>query len=230
MKISKRLEAIADFVEPTNRVIDIGCDHAILDISLCELHKDIKIIASDIHEGALNQAKSNINKHHLSERIETRLGDGLTIVNTDEFDTIVISGMGFHNIKKILSNEPKMINYPKIIIQCNTDVVKLRKFVIKLGYMITREQLVMDNDIIYTVIEFKQGKEKCNYDQIYFGPRILENRNELFYEYYSKKLLKYENLLLQLPWYEVFSIAHHKHLIKIIRRALTDVKQAEDNN
>ena len=119
---------------------------------------------------------------------------------------------------------------PKIIIQCNTDVVKLRKFVIKLGYMITREQLVMDNDIIYTVIEFKQGLEKYNYDQIYFGPRILENKNELFYEYYSKKLLKYENLLLQLPWYEVFSIAHHKHLIKIIRRALTDVKQAEDNN
>lgn len=230
MKISKRLEAIAEFVEPTNRVIDIGCDHAILDIYLCELYKEINIIASDIHEGALNQAKSNIEKHHLVNRIETRLGDGLTIVNPNEFDTIIISGMGFHNIKKILSNAPKMINYPKIIIQCNTDVVKLRKFVIKLGYMISREQLVMDNDIIYTVIEFTKGKEKYNYDQIYFGPRILENKNELFYEYYSKKLLKYENLLLQLPGYEIFSIMHHKHLIKIIRRALTDVKQAEDKN
>ena len=112
----------------------------------------------------------------------------------------------------------------------NTDVVKLRKFVIKLGYKITREELVMDNDIIYTVIEFNKGNEKYNYDQIYFGPRILENKNELFYEYYSKKLLKYENLLLQLPGYEIFSIMHHKHLIKIIRRALTDVKQAEDKN
>ena len=224
MKISKRLEAISDFIEETDRLIDIGCDHAILDIYLCEKYENINIIASDIHEGALDQAISNIDKHDLVERIETRLGDGLTIVNPSEFDTIVISGMGFHNIKKILSNKPKMINFPKIIIQCNTDVVKLRKFVIKLGYKITREQLVMDNDIIYTVIEFKQGKEKYNYDQIYFGPRILENKDELFYEYYSKKLLKYENLLLQLPWYEVYNMFHHKHLIKIIGKQLKDKK------
>ncbi len=172
MKISKRLQAIADFVSETDRIIDIGCDHANLDIYLCEKYKNINIIASDIHEGALAQAKSNIEKHNLVKRIETRLGDGLTIINPSEFDTIVISGMGFHNIKKILSNEPKMINYPKIIIQCNTDVVKLRKFVIKLGYKITKEELVLDNDIIYTIIEFNKGTEKYNYDQIYFGPRI----------------------------------------------------------
>ena len=230
MKISKRLEAISDFIEETDRLIDIGCDHAILDIYLCEKYENINIIASDIHEGALDQAISNIDRHDLVERIETRLGDGLTIVNPSEFNTIVISGMGFHNIKKILSNDAKMINYPKIVIQCNTDVVKLRKFVIKLGYKITREKLVMDNDIIYTVIEFKQGKEKYNYDQIYFGPRILENKDELFYEYYTKKLLKYENLLLQLPWYEVFSMFHHKHLIKIIGKQLKDKKDNVDLN
>lgn len=225
MKISKRLEAISDFIEETDRVIDIGCDHAILDIYLCKKFENINIIASDIHEGALDQAKSNIEKHRLVERIIPRLGDGLSIINPDEFDTIVISGMGFINIKKILSNKPKMINFPKIVIQCNTDVVKLRKFVIRLGYKITREKLVMDNDIIYTVIEFKQGVEKYNYDQIYFGPRILESKDELFYEYYSKKLLKYENLLLQLPWYEIYSMFHHKHLIKIIGRALKDKKE-----
>ena len=230
MKISKRLEAISDFIEETDRLIDIGCDHAILDIYLCEKYENINVIASDIHEGALDQAISNIDKHDLVERIETRLGDGLTIVNPDEFDTIVISGMGFHNIKKILSNKPKMIDYPKIVIQCNTDVVKLRKFVIKLGYQITREKLVMDNDIIYTVIEFKKGEEKYNYDQIYFGPRILENKDELFYEYYSKKLLKYENLLLQLPWYEVYNMFHHKHLIKIIGKQLKDKKDNIDLN
>ena len=225
MKISERLKAIADFVDEADRVIDIGCDHAILDIYLCEKYEKINVIASDIHEGALNQAKSNIDKHGLEKRIETRLGDGLSIINLNEFDTIVISGMGFHNIKKILSNKPKMVDFPKIIIQCNTDVVKLRKFVIKLGYKITREKLVMDNEIIYTVIEFKQGIEKYNYEQIYFGPRILENKDELFYEYYSKKLLKYENLLLQLPWYEVHNTLHHKHLIKIIGKELKDKKE-----
>ena len=75
MKISDRLKEISTFINEDDKVIDIGCDHALLDIYLCELHNDIKIIASDIHEGALNQAKSNIEKHHLEDRIETRLGD-----------------------------------------------------------------------------------------------------------------------------------------------------------
>lgn len=221
MKLSERLKAISEFIEENDKLIDIGCDHALLDIYLCQEYPNLKLIASDIHEGALKNAISNIEKYKVKDRINLRLGDGLSIINSNEIDTVLISGMGFYTIKEILSNKAKMTNVEKIIIQSNTDVVKLRKFVIKLGYKITREKLVKDNEIIYTIIEFKKGSEKYNYDEIYFGPRILENKDDLFYEYYSKKLLKYENLLLQIPRYEVKSKLHHKHLIKIIRKALT---------
>ena len=121
-----------------------------------------------------------------------------------------------------------MTNVKKIVIQSNTDVVKLRKFVIRLGFKITRELLVKDNDIIYTIIEFKPGSENYSYEEIYFGPRILDNKDDIFYEYYSKKLLKYENLLLQIPKYEVRSKLHHKHLIRIIRNELTAKKDIDD--
>ena len=222
MKISERLKVIGDFINEEDKVIDIGCDHALLDIFLCEKYGNLKIIASDIHIGAIENAKTNIDKYEMNDRIDLRLGDGLTIINKDEIDTIIISGMGFLTIKDILSNEPKMENVKKIVVQSNTDVVKLRKFVIKLGFKIVKEELVKDNDIIYTVIEFNRGKEKYSYDEIYFGPIILKNKNELFYEYYSKKLLKYENLLLQLPSYEIHSKLHHKKLIRIIRKALQE--------
>ena len=227
MKISNRLKAISEFIDKEDKIIDIGCDHALLDIYLCEEYSDLKIIASDLHEGALKNAKKNIEKYNMSDRITLRQGDGLSIVNHDEIDTILISGMGFYTIKDILSNKEKMVNVNKIVIQSNTDVVKLRKFVISLGYKITKEKLVEDNEIIYTIIEFKKGKEKYTYDEIYFGPRILENKDELFYEYYSKKLLKYENLLLQIPKYEIKSKLHHKHLIKIIRKALIEKETKE---
>lgn len=221
MKISDRLKELSTFVDEDDRLIDIGCDHALLDIYLCDEYKNLKVIASDVHEGALKSAKNNIEKFKMTDRISLRLGDGLSIVNPDEFDTILIAGMGFNTIKRILSNESKMVNVKKIVVQSNTDVVKLRKFVISLGFKISRELLVKDNDIIYTIIEFKPGSEKYTYDEIYFGPRILENKDDLFYEYYSKKLLKYENLLLQIPKYEVKSKLHHKKLIKIIREELT---------
>ena len=109
----------------------------------------------------------------------------------------------------------------KIIVQSNTDVVKLRKFVIKLGYKIEDELLVKDKDIIYTIIKFTLGKEKYSYEEIYFGPKILSKKDDLFLEYYNKKLLKYENLLLQLPKYEIKNILHHKHLIRIIKKELS---------
>ena len=222
MKLSKRLESITEFIEEEDKLIDIGCDHALLDIYLKEKYPNIKIIASDITIGAIKQAKKNIKKHNLEDEIDLRMGDGLNIVDASEFDTIVISGMGYHTIVKILNNSERMKNVKKIIIQSNTDVVKLRKSIIKLGYKISKEKLVEDKEIVYTIIEFTPGKEKYDYKQIYFGPRLMENKDDLFNDYYHKKLLKYENLLLQLPKGYVMSKIHHKRLIKIIKEEIKE--------
>ena len=215
MRISNRLKCISEFVEDNDKIIDIGCDHALLDIYLMNNKNNINLIASDIHEGAIKNAKKNISKHALLDKIDLRLGDGLNVINENEVDTIIIAGMGYYSIEK------KMNKIKKIIVQSNTDVVKLRKFVIKLGYKIEDELLVKDKDIIYTIIKFTLGKEKYSYEEIYFGPKILSKKDDLFLEYYNKKLLKYENLLLQLPKYEIKNILHHKHLIRIIKKELS---------
>lgn len=217
MRISKRLKSIAEFVSKDDKILDIGCDHALLDIYLKQTYNNIKIIASDINQSALKSAKKNIEKYGLDGKIDLRLGDGLNVADSSEFNTVVISGMGYYNIVKILKNKEKLQTIDKIIIQSNTDVVKLRKAIIKLGYKISKEKLIEDKNIIYTIIEFVKGNEKYDYKQIYFGPRLMEAKDEVFNDYYSKKLLKYENLLLQLPKNNVVSRLHHKKLIKIIK-------------
>lgn len=220
MRLSKRLKAISEFITDSDKVIDIGCDHALLDIYLKDTYKNINIIASDIHEGAINMAKKNLEKYNFDGKIDLRLGDGLSVVDANEMNTIIIAGMGYYNIVKILDNEEKLINVEKIVVQSNTDVVKLRKFIIKLGYKIEDETLVEDKDIVYTIIKFVKGKEKYNYKQIYFGPRLLEKKDDLFNDYYLKKLLKYQNLLLQLPSNDIVNKLHHKRLIRIIKEEL----------
>lgn len=224
MRLSKRLKAISEFITDGDKIIDIGCDHALLDIYIYENFNDVNVIASDIHEGAIKAANKNIEKHNLISKIDVRMGDGLTIVNKDEINTILISGMGYNTIVKILSDSEKIENVEKIIVQSNTDIVKLRKSIIKLGYKITKEKLVEDNGIIYTIIEFRKGKEKYSYEELYFGPYLLKNKDDIFYEYYNKKLLKYENLLLQLPKANVVSRIHHMNLIKVIKKELEDKK------
>ena len=62
MKINDRLKKIGDLVDANSFCLDIGCDHAFLDIYLVKKNKNIKAIASDIAEGPVKQAKDNIKR------------------------------------------------------------------------------------------------------------------------------------------------------------------------
>ena len=73
MKINARLKKIGDLVEANSFCLDIGCDHALLDIYLVKRQKNIKAIASDIAKGPVEQAKNNIKKERLEKEIEVVL-------------------------------------------------------------------------------------------------------------------------------------------------------------
>ena len=65
IKISKRLEAMSSLVSNNSKVIDVGCDHGLLDIYLYQQNISTKIIASDINENAF-QGCSGLNNITLS--------------------------------------------------------------------------------------------------------------------------------------------------------------------
>ena len=82
MKISKRLNTIADMIEPNSRVIDVGCDHGLLSIYL-DLEKNCSCLASDVNSNALESAKSNIVKYN-SKNVETYLTDGIDNIDINK--------------------------------------------------------------------------------------------------------------------------------------------------
>ena len=73
IKLSSRLKAIAELVPDCSNIVDIGCDHGLLDIYLTQSKKNITIIASDINQNALNNAIKNIKKEKLTSKIKTVL-------------------------------------------------------------------------------------------------------------------------------------------------------------
>ena len=201
IKLSKRLEAISSFIPINSKVIDIGCDHGLLDIYLYQKKISSKIIASDINENALNNAKENIKKNKLEKYIDTRLGNGLDTLNEkDDIDTIIISGMGAHTVVGILKNNfNKLKNIETIVVQSNTKIELLRREVTKLNYFIEDELLIDDNKKIYTIIKFKKGKKKYNKKELYFGPILLKKNTKLFKDNNCKELEKLNLLLKILP-------------------------------
>lgn len=195
MNLSKRLQAVATLVDIGARVIDVGCDHAYLDIFLTQNNNN-KCIATDINENALYIAKKNIKKYKLSDKIETKLTDGLTDIEINSDDNIVISGMGTHTILEILKTNN--LN-DTLIISSNNNVDILREEVIKLGYLIDSEIFLIDKNKPYIIIKFKKGFKKYKKIDYMFGP-ILKNNIE--YKMYLKN--KYNNILNNISKKKIF--------------------------
>ena len=221
IKLSPRLEKISHYIKDNTSMVDIGCDHALLDVYLAQNKKNIKIIASDINPNALNNAKRNIKKYHLDDKIKTCLSKGLEKIDTSFIDTIIISGMGAHTMVGILYKDiSKLKGIDTLILQSNNDLDFLRKKVVKLGYFIADEVLIKDSGIIYTIVIFKKGHKFYNKKQLYFGPILLKAKDKLMQEKNKKDLEKLEKFYPLIPK----SKLHHRIIthwkIKNIKKIL----------
>lgn len=213
IKLSKRLEAIASFIDKNDNVLDVGCDHALLDIYLSKKYLK-KYFASDLRESALDMARSNIRKYNANDVI-LMCGNGLDILDkTSNVNTVVISGMGYISIIHILKKIKYLKNINKLVIQSNTNQEKVRKYVVRNGFYIYDEKLVKDKNIYYIVSLFKRGNKKHNNIEKEIG--IM---NDCILKDYIDAEIKKNNLLL--------SVVPKKHIIRrySIKRKLKYLKK-----
>lgn len=222
MKINARLKTIGDLVEKDSICLDVGCDHALLDIYLVHRKSNIKTIASDIAQGPLEQAKKNIEREHLEDVIETRLGSGLETY-TDEINSIIISGMGGRNIIGIFKDNIKKLNKVEtLIISPNNYQEDVKRFLCKHGFYIQNEEFVKDKKFIYQIIIFKKGKKRYSKKEYFFGPIFLEKKGPLFREYYERELKSREILISLLPKNFKLKKFQAKKEIKMIKNEIED--------
>lgn len=174
--LSLRLESLSKFVSFNDSVIDIGCDHALLDIFLVENNIVKNMIVSDINEDALEQGKKNIKKAGLSDQIEARLGHGFEVLTEDDkIDTVIISGMGTRTMLNILEDD-YLEHINKLILQSNNDHALLRSELVNKGFMIKNEEYLIDNGKSYINIVFVRGNKKYTKEEIEYGPILMHNK------------------------------------------------------
>ncbi len=220
MKINDRLKHIGDLVEANSFCLDVGCDHAFLDIYLVKQNKNIKAIASDIAEGPVKQARENIKREGLEKKIEVRLGNGLDTYS-DEVNTVIISGMGGRNMIGIFKNNMKVLKkIDTIIVSPNNYQIDVKKFLTKNGFYIDDEELVKDKKFIYQIIKFKKGKRHYTRREYFFGPVLLKKKSSLFEEYYKREKLSREILISILPKNYRYKKFITKREIKMIEKEL----------
>ena len=222
MKINARLKKIGDLVEANSTCLDVGCDHALLDIYLLKLNKNIKAIASDINERPLKSAEENIKREKLNGKIELRLGDGLNTY-TNDVNTVIISGMGGRNIIGILKNNLKVLKkIDTLIISPNNYQEDVKRYLTKNKFYISNEEFVKDKKFIYQIIIFKKGKKKYSKKEYFFGPVFLEKKGPIFRDYYERELKSREILISLLPKSFRYKKYQLKKEIEMIKKEMED--------
>lgn len=181
-----RLEVISSYIDSNEKVLDIGCDQALLSKLLAK--RGIYSVASDIVPSIIENAKKNLTPLE-KEYITFKVGNGITI---DEKDyTLVLSGMGTYNILKILSESK--VKFNKIITISNNNHDILRKEMLKYGYAVKEEEIIKEKNKYYNLIVFTKGYLDYSKEELIVG--LNHNNKELLREKNIFLIDKYKKIL-----------------------------------
>lgn len=185
--LSPRLLACSQFVNPGDRVADVGCDHGYLGIYLLKKNIAAKVIASDINPGPLASAVGNSKKYAVADRISFHLSAGVVNIPRD-FDVMICAGMGADTMISILEDAPWLsTGQYRMILQCQSKVPLLRKYLWENGWDIRRERAIRDGRFVYTVMEVIRGSHTPkNCSEYYFSPALMTDRSEEALEYLTR--------------------------------------------
>ena len=191
--IRKRLQYIVDMVTYFDTIADIGCDHGYVCIELIKNNKVKKAIASDISYPSLKKTIDFVKVNNIDDRIETRVGDGLDVLNKDEVDAVIVAGMGGVLISDILKKNYNLKfkeKNPLLILQPVQQAKDLRYYLYENKFEIVDEDIVFDMGKYYNIIVAKKINEISN---TYL---TIEKCKDVYMEYGILNIIK-KNILVR---------------------------------
>lgn len=154
LKLSKRLDLIVEMCDYCDTIIDVGTDHGKVPITIANLGLARRVIAIDNKKGPLKSCEENAKLFFTNENVsfETLLSDGLSKVDKDIECAIIISGMGYDNMKEILYDINER-NYRYLILSPHTKIDNLIEFLSSKNIKIVDRKEVFEDKKNYNIIK-----------------------------------------------------------------------------
>lgn len=207
-KLSNRLKSLAELVSEGYVLADVGTDHGYIPIYLVQEKKIPGAIAMDVGEGPLSRAREHILEQGLGGYIETRLSDGLAALEPGEADSILIAGMGGSLMLRILEEgKSKAFSGKELILQPQSDIPRVRRYLYRQGYEIVRENIVFEEGKYYQMFACDTSKGRgpvnCASDgrePVYhrYGKLLLLGNHPVLKDYLFYKKKEYEKIIIRL--------------------------------
>ena len=160
VKLTQRLQSVAELIEPCDSFIDIGTDHAYLPAYLVSEKRIKHAVASDINPNPLKNAKKTLKREGLSEQIELRQSDGFENIKPDEGTEIAIAGMGGLMIAEMINRTEWLKNEKyHLVLQPMTHYEDVRFALHNNGFTVDREITAAEGRRLYLIISARYTGE-----------------------------------------------------------------------
>lgn len=186
MNLDARLSLACDLYDKCSLAADIGTDHAHLPIALLRSGKCRRMILSDISPDALLNARDNIARCRLTDRVDFRLGDGLTVLR-EPVPMISILGMGGRTIAEMLLRDRDCLRDATLLLSAHTDLPLVREALRDIGYRLDAEEPCFDAGRYYLVMKASPGAETLSPREIRLGKPLFSSRSDVLLPYLRKR-------------------------------------------
>lgn len=170
MRLSKRLQAIIDVLQPVPVLADIGSDHGKLLLSALRAGKCAEVIATDINPQPLLRAQETLKNEGFEDVSSFYLTDGMLKVDK-QAQAWVIAGMGATLINKIIEDSLTAAQEVKQLIVCPHHQPELvRNYLAQQGFDVLHEQLIQEHHYYWILkYQYTGHKKILSLREQYFG-------------------------------------------------------------
>lgn len=215
LDLNLRLKNIIEIVPICDKIIDVGTDHGYVLIDLIKKNKIKSGIASDNKKGPLDRAKRNASLYKVKDKIEFRLGSGLSTIEKNEVSGAIFAGMGSYLIKDLIEKDIekiKMMDF--VLIQPAQKTEVIREYLYNGPFDIIKEDIIREDDRFYQYILIRYNEDS--------PLRIDNNQNYKIGKNYD---IKKNNLVVD---YINFEINRTLNIIKKIKKVNNNTKQKKN--
>ena len=185
--LDARLSLAYDLYDPCELAADIGTDHAHLPAALLQRGRCRHMILTDLSESALRNARDEMIRFRLTDRVTLRAGNGLEPLD-EACGMISVTGMGGRTIRDILLEGKEKLQGASLVLSAHTDLPLIREDVQEIGYHLDREEPCFCAGRFYLVLRARPGAREMTPREIRLGGPLFESSSEQLIPYLSRRL------------------------------------------
>lgn len=180
--LDERLALVADMYERCEWGADIGTDHAYLPRYLLRSGICQRMIAADVSEGALANARATLTRCRLLDRAVLTQDDGLDALDRP-CGCVSVTGMGGDTMASLLRRGAHKLSGAVLVLSAHTELPLVRQAVSDIGYHFVREELCRAAGRFYVCWRAEPGAAPLTEDECRFGALLWQEPTALHREY-----------------------------------------------